>query len=57
MKNISDKFVEKMKAHFMFNNFFSESLVLYQIEPDVERYDTARQATDNNLIWLMRFAC
>ena len=31
MRNVSGKFVEKIKAHFMFNNFFPECPGLYEI--------------------------
>jgi hypothetical protein len=49
------KFVEKIKTHFMFNNFlFRKSCRLWE---NVEKYGTARQATDDNIIRRMRFAC
>jgi hypothetical protein len=38
---------KKIKTHFIFNNFF----------PDVQKYGTVRQATDDNIIRRMRFAC
>jgi hypothetical protein len=31
MRNILDKFVEKIKTHFMFSNFFFENLPVYEI--------------------------
>jgi hypothetical protein len=31
MRNISDKFVEKIKTHFMLNHFFSENRAVYEI--------------------------
>jgi len=32
MRNVSDKFVEKIKTHFMFSNFFFfENLAVYEI--------------------------
>jgi hypothetical protein len=53
MKNVSDKIVEKIKTHLMFSNFFSENCAVY----NVEEYGRARQATDDNIIQHMRFAC
>ena len=31
MRNISDKIVEKIETHFMFNNFFFENIAAYEI--------------------------
>ena len=31
IKNISEKIVDQMKTHFMFNNFFPQNCVLYEI--------------------------
>jgi hypothetical protein len=31
MRNVSDKVVQKIKTHFMFNNFFSENRAVYEI--------------------------
>jgi hypothetical protein len=45
MKNISEKFLEKIKTHFMFNNFFFNRAI-YDI---VEKYCRAGQATDDNM--------
>jgi hypothetical protein len=39
----------------MFNNFFPK-IVPFTWD-NVEKYGTARQATDDNIIWRMRFAC
>jgi hypothetical protein len=39
----------------MFNNFFPENRAVYEIM--WEKYGTARQATDDNIIHRMRFAC
>jgi hypothetical protein len=49
------KVVEKTKTHFIFNNYFfrKSSLLL----DNVEKYGRARQATDDNTIRRMRFAC
>jgi hypothetical protein len=49
------KVVEKTKTHiFMFNFFFRKSCRLWD---NVEKYGRARQATDDNIISRMRFAC
>jgi hypothetical protein len=39
---LQTKVVEKIKTHFMLNNFFPKILPFY---------GTARQATDDNIIW------
>jgi hypothetical protein len=49
------KVVEKMKKHFMFNNFFFWKLCL--VWYNVEKYDIVRQATDDNIIQRMLFEC
>jgi hypothetical protein len=50
------KVVEKIKTHFMFSKFFppEKSCSLWD---NVDRHGTARQATDDNIIRRMRFAC
>jgi hypothetical protein len=54
MENVSDKICTKIQnTHFMFNNFFAKNRTVYK----VEKYGTARQATDDITIWRMRFAC
>jgi len=50
-----EKIVEKIKTHFMFNNFFSGKL-WYFLE-NAEKYGGTRQATDDNLRGCMRIAC
>jgi hypothetical protein len=55
MRNFSDKSSrENQSTHFMFNNFFWKS---YHLWNNVEKYGRARQATDDNIIWCMCFAC
>jgi hypothetical protein len=55
MRNISNKVVEKIKAHILFSvTFFRKSCRLWD---NVKKYGTARQATDDNIIRRMRFAC
>jgi hypothetical protein len=47
--------VEKIKTRILCSvNFFSENGAVYEY---VEKYGTARQATDDNIIQRMRFAC
>jgi hypothetical protein len=49
------KFVEKIKTHILCSiTFFLKSCRLWV---NVEKYGTARQATDDNIIRRMRFAC
>jgi hypothetical protein len=43
-KNILDKFVEKIKTHFMFNNIFSRKSCL--LWDSAEKYDTAGETKD-----------
>jgi hypothetical protein len=49
------KVVEKIKTHFMFNNFFSRKSC--RVSDIVEKYGTARQATDDNIIRHMHIPC
>jgi len=48
------KLVEKIEKHFMVNNFFPKILPFMKY---VGKYDTARKATDDNIIGGMRFEC
>jgi hypothetical protein len=55
MRNVSDRFVEKVKTHILSSvTFFRKS---YHLGHNVEKYGTARQTTDDNIIRRMRFAC
>jgi hypothetical protein len=55
MRNISDKSCSKNgNTLFVFNKFSCGSLACYD---NVEVYSSARQATDDNMIRRMRFAC
>jgi hypothetical protein len=54
MRNILHKIVQKIKTHFMFNNFFRKSWRLCDI---VEMYDGARGATNDITIWCVWIAC
>jgi hypothetical protein len=53
MRNISDKPVEKIKTHFVFSSVFPKTVPFMK---NVEKYGTARQATDDNIILHMLFA-
>ena len=54
MRNVSDKScTQNQNTHFMFNNF-SQNRAVWD---NVEKYGTAGQATDDNIIRRMRFAC
>jgi hypothetical protein len=54
-RNVSDKLAEKIKTCILFSiTFFRKSCRLWD---NVEKYGTARQATDDNKIRRMRFAC
>jgi hypothetical protein len=56
IRNASDESrKQNQNSHFMYNNFFPwKSCRLWH---NVEKYGTARQATDDNIIRRMRFAC
>jgi hypothetical protein len=54
-RNISDKsFKENQNKSFMFNIFFWKSCRLWD---NVDKYGTARQTTNDNIIRRMRIAC
>jgi hypothetical protein len=48
MSNINT--VQKIVIH-LFNKFFPPKLVLF-LRDNVQKYDTARQATDDNVPWI-----
>jgi len=55
VRNVSDSISrENQNTHFMFNNFFRQSWCSWD---SVKNCGTARQATDNNIILLIRTAC
>jgi len=56
MMNVSDKVLEKIKAHSLFPMvfFFWKSNRLWD---NVENYVGTRQATDDNTIWRKRVVC
>jgi hypothetical protein len=52
---LQTQFVEKIKTHILYSiTFFRKSCPLWN---NVKKYGIARQATDDNIIWRMRFAC
>jgi hypothetical protein len=55
MRNVSVKSVEKIKTHILCSITFSRQS--FRIWDNVEKYDRARQATNDNIIQRMRFAC
>ena len=50
-----NKFVEKIKTHFMFGNFFPKIVTF--MRDYVGKYCRAIQTTDENVTWRMRFPC
>jgi len=55
MRNISDKnCIENHNTHFMLNDVFQTSFLFWD---NVEKYDTAGQTTDDNIVRRMRFTC
>jgi len=55
MQNISNKFVENFKKHFIYSKIFFRKFCL--LWGNVEKYCTFGQATGENITWSMRFAC
>jgi len=56
MRNVSDKSCrKKIKTYFVFNNFFFENCVFCVIM--WKKINKTRQATDDNTLRRMRFAC
>jgi hypothetical protein len=56
MRNVSDKRCrENQNTHFMFNNFFFRKSC--RLWDNVEKYGRVGQATGDNIIRRMRFAC
>ena len=55
MKDVSDKFVEKIKTHFTFNNFYFSKIV--PLWCNVETLGRSRQARNHNIMQCMCFAC
>ena len=54
MTSISDKSVDKMNTHFMFNNFFFRKS--YSLLDNLEKYGRTVEAIDDNIIWRMCIA-
>jgi hypothetical protein len=55
MRNVSEKScIENQNTHFVFSNFFPK---IGPFMSNAEKYGTAGQATDDNIIRRMRFAC
>jgi hypothetical protein len=54
MRNISNRVAEKIKTHILCLIFPRK---LYRLWDNVEKYGRDRQATDDNIIRRMRFAC
>ena len=49
MRNVLEKFVDKIKTHFMFNCYFSENRAVNKTMWN----NVARQDTDDNIMWCM----
>ena len=54
MRSMSGKIVEEIKTHFMYKKVFSK---IWPLMRQVKKYGTDEQATDENIIRRMRFAC
>ena len=56
MRNVLDRFLEKIKTHILCSiTFFPENRAA--CERMWKKYGIAKQATDDNIIQRMRFAC
>ena len=55
MRNVSDKFTEKIKTYILCTITFSQKSC--RLLDNVEKCSTARQATDDNKMWCTCFAC
>ena len=56
MRDVSDKIVEEIKTRFLCSiTFISGNRAVYEIM--WKKYDSGRQATDDNITRRMRFAC
>jgi hypothetical protein len=55
MRNVSDKRCRKIKTHILCSINFSRKSC--RLSDNVEKYGTAGQATDDDIILRMRFAC
>jgi hypothetical protein len=55
MRNIEAKVVDKIKMDILYSVIFFQKS--YHLWDNVEKYGTARQSTDDNIIWCMCFAC
>jgi hypothetical protein len=55
MRNFAGKEVDKIKTHISCSIAFSKNRVVYEMM--WKKYGTARQATEDNIIRRMRFAC
>jgi hypothetical protein len=55
-RNVSSKtYRENQHTHFMISNFFFRKPC--RLWDNVEKYGKAREATDDDTIWCVRFAC
>ena len=54
IRNVSDKFVQKVATHFMFSNFFRRSCGLWS---NKRKHDRNRQVTDDSTTRCVHFAC
>ena len=55
MRKVPNEFVEKIKTHVFWSNFFV--FEIRAIWDNVEKYGRARQVTGDNIIKRARFAC
>jgi hypothetical protein len=55
MRNVSDRCRENQDTRFVFSNFFLK--IVRYLWDNVEKYCRARQATVDDIVWGMCFAC
>jgi len=56
MRNVSDRFVDKIKTHILWSITFFFSKIFFFLD-NVEKHGRLRQTTDDDVIWNMRCAC
>jgi hypothetical protein len=60
MRNLSTRVVGKIKTSILYSVIPpppGKSCCLCCLRDNVEKYGRARQATDDNIVWLLSFAC
>ena len=54
MRKVSNKIIDKIKLKSYVQELFSENCTVYD---NMQKYGRGKQATEDNIIWRMRFEC